>query len=201
MHDATKWNYNVGKAAWNIDVMAYKKIAKLEQKDQDKFISIMALNPHSKDKYVIWAKNILDNGFKNVDLEKTLTWLSPTLIKKVKINKYNPETPIVVMSDKQVGHSGLNKTITQQLTKSEYLRVYDIINNPDEIYYDYTRPQYEQIAFVKLIPNSNKCIKICVRFNQKSRIKNNTQIVNKVTTIGKVNQSDMNDKTKYKKIE
>jgi len=51
---------------------------------QDKFISDMALNPHNKDKYVIWAKNILDNGFKNADLEKTLTWLSPTLIKKVK---------------------------------------------------------------------------------------------------------------------
>lgn len=95
----------------------------------------------------------------------------------------------------------MNKNVKQTLTEPEYLQIYDIVNNPDEKYYDYTRPKYEQIAFVKLIPNSEMCIKVCVRFSQKSRIKGNKQIVNKVTTVDKVKHSNMNDKTKYKRIE
>lgn len=43
------------------------------------------------------------------------------------------------MSDKQVGHSGKNKVVKQALTDKEYLSIYDIVNNPDEKYYDYTR--------------------------------------------------------------
>ena len=122
-------------------------------------------------------------------------------MKRIKIDKYKPQTPIIVMSEKQVGHSGLNKLESQKLSVPEYLQVYDIINKPDEVYYDYTRPQYEQIAFVKLIPNSDKCIKICVRFNQKSRIKGSSQIVNKITTVGKVNYKQISKNKDYKKIE
>ena len=62
------WNYNVGKSAWNIDVLAYKKIAKLPQPVQDKFISDMALNPHSRDKYINWATKILNEGFTRICL-------------------------------------------------------------------------------------------------------------------------------------
>ena len=195
------WNYNVGKSAWNIDVLAYKEIAQLPTPIQDRFISDMAQNRHFKDRYVEWVNNILKNGTKNVELEKTLTWLSPSLIKELKKENYKIDSPIVVISDRRVGHSGMNKNKGQALSKTEYLQIYNIVNNPDEVYYDYTQgPDVKQIAFVKLIPNSDKCIKVCVRFNQKSRFKYRKQLVNQVTTVGKVNYDSLKDQKQFKKI-
>lgn len=195
------WSTNMGTHAWNIDVLAYSKIEKLPQELKDTFISQMAQNPHNKSRYVEWATNILNNGSKNVSLEKTLTWLPPELLKHLSRDNIRLKSPIVVINDKQVGHSGKNKNIKQALSHTEYLQVYDIVNKPDEIYYDYTRPEQEQIAFIRKIPDSEKCIKVCIRLSQKSRIKSNSNLINNVTTVGKVPYIDMQRGNKYKKIE
>jgi len=111
------------------------------------------------------------------------------------------KSPIIVIQDSQVGHSGINKNPKQALSKEEYLSIYDIVNNPDEIYEDYTNPKWKQIAFVRLIPDSELCIKICVRFNQKSKLKDRSYLISRVTTAGKVPYIDMEKGNKYKKIE
>ena len=59
----------------------------------------------------------------------------------------------------------------------------------------------EQIAFVRKIPDSNRCIKVCVRFNQKSRLKSNKYNINRVTTVGKVIYKQIANSKDYKKIE
>lgn len=177
------------------------KSKKLPQTVQDRFISEMAQNPHKKDAVSSWIKNIYNNGPKNVELEKVLTWLSPKLLKQINTGKTVINSPIVVMSDKQVGHSGKNKAVKQALSEKEYLDIYNIVNNPDEIYEDFTNKKWKQIAFIKVLKDGN-CIKVCVRFNQKSRIKDKGNLINRVTTVGKVNYKEcFTDKNLYKKIE
>lgn len=193
------WASNVGKSSWGIDVTAWNKVKDLDENMKYKFLSQMAANPHREKAYISWASKIMSDGFKNSELEKTLTWIKPELYGKIK-NNFDLETPIIVMQNNQIGHSGENKNEKQALSKEEYLKVYEIINNPDEVYYDYTRPKWKQIAFIKLLPN-DKCIKICVRLNQKSRLKDKDYLVSKITTIGKVNYESLQNKKDFKKIE
>jgi len=105
----------------------------------------------------------------------------------------------VVINNSQVGHSGKNKVDKQALSKEEYLQVYDIVNNPDEVYYDLTREK-AGLVFIRKIANG-KCIKVCTRLNQKSRNKNRKEPVIKVTTIGKVDYTNISKQKGYKKIE
>ena len=190
------WETNVGKSAWGIDVQAWNKVKDMPEQIKYDFLSKMASNPHRESAYKVWVEKLFSKDYKNTELEKTLTWITPKLYTKVK-----PQSPIIVIQDSQIGHSGINKNEKQALSKNEYLQVYDIINNPDERYEDFTYKDGKQIAFVRLIPNSKKCIKICVRFNQKSRYKNKDYLISRVTTIGKVNYQSFKNTKDYKKIE
>ncbi len=192
------WGTNLGVQAWGIDVQAWSKVEGLPEQIKYNFIAKMAENPYKKEAFIKWAENIFENGFKNTKLEKTLTWISPELFKKI---DNVPNSPIVVIQNNQIGHSGMNKNAKQMLTKEEYLRVYDIVNKPDEIYWDYTNSKWEQIAFVRKISNSDECIKVCVRFNQKSRSRDKNQMVSKVTTVGKIKYHNIANGKNYKKIE
>ncbi len=192
------WGTNLGVQAWGIDVQAWSKVEGLPEQIKYNFIAKMAENPYKKEAFIKWAENIFENGFKNTKLEKTLTWISPELFKKI---DNVPNSPIVVIQNNQIGHSGMNKNAKQMLTKEEYLRVYDIVNKPDEIYWDYTNSKWEQIAFVRRISNSDECIKVCVRFNQKSRSRDKNQMVSKVTTVGKIKYHNIANGKNYKKIE
>lgn len=199
------WNYNIGKSAWNIDVLAYKEIAQLPTPIQDRFISDMAQNRHFKDRFIIWANSIIENGDNKGFEEITLTWITPKQIKRIRKDGYKFNSPIVVIQDDQIPHSYHEKTPKQKLTQSEYLTMYDIINNYDELYYDITKyNEYSDsigLVYVRLIPNSDKCIKVCTRFNEITKIDNKNLPITRVTTVAKVLHSSLGVKTKYKKIE
>lgn len=192
------WETNIGKSAWGIDVQAWNKVKDMPEKIKYDFLSKMASNPHRETAYISWASQIFTNGFKDIPVEKTLTYLQPNLYEKL---KETLDSPIIVMQSNQIGHSGMNKENKQALSQAEYLKIYDYINNYDEVYYDYTRPKWKQIAFIKLISGSDKCIKICVRLSQKSKMKDKDYLVSKITTIGKVNYNSLNNKKDYKRIE
>lgn len=191
------WETNLGIKAWGIDVQAWNKVKDMPEKIKFDFIAQMASNPHRESSYINWASNIIDKGLKNTEVEKTISWINPRLYQKIK-NEIGLESPIIIIENSQVGHSGKNKVDKQALTETEYLELYNFINNYDEVYWDYTRPKWKQIAFVKLL-GDEKCIKICVRFNQKS--KRIDSLVSRVTTTGKVNYENFQNKTDYKKIE
>lgn len=193
------WETNLGIKAWGLDIQAWNKVKDMPETIKYKFISEMATNPHNQKAYISWAKRIMKSDY-SAATEKTLTWLTPHLYDKLKVNA-DIESPIVVMNKGQISHSFKNKNEKQMLSAKEYLNVYKIINNPDEIYFDYTNSKWTQIAFVRIIPNSEKCIKVCVRINQKSKSKDKNYLVSQITTIGKVNHYNLKEKKHYKKIE
>ena len=198
------WNYNVGKSAWNIDVLAYKEIAQLPTPIQDKFISDMAQNRHFRDRYIEWAKYLMNTGYTNVAKEElTLTWLTPKIINKIKNDGFDLNSPIVVMQNTQIEHSYNDKTPKQKLTESEYLQIYDIVNNPDEILYDFTKYNKHSkalgLAFIRFISNSEKCIRVSARLNEPSNTKGRIMPVVRITTVAKIKYASMGKF--FKKIE
>ena len=193
------WETNLGIKAWGIDVQAWNKVKDMPEKIKFNFIAKIASNPHRESSYINWATQIFNGELVKTEAEKTLTWLSPNLYQKIK-NDIDLESPIIVIQKKQIGHSGKNKVDKQALTEAEYLQIYNIINNYDEVYWDYTRPKWKQIAFIKLL-GEGKCIKICVRFNQSSKNKNIDYLVSRITTIGKVNYYNISHGKNFKKIE
>lgn len=195
------WETNIGKSAWGIDVVAWNKVKDMPEQIKYEFLSKMAANPHRESAYITWATSIFNKDYKKTIAEKTLTWIKPDLYSKLKSADYCPETPIIVMQNGQISHSGKNKIEKQALSRDEYLRIYNIINNPNEVYYDYTNSKYKQIAFVKLIQGSDKCIKICVRINQRSKDRLKNYPVSNITTIGKVDYHTIAKGERYKKIE
>lgn len=140
------WETNLGIKAWGLDIQAWNKVKDMPETIKYKFISEMATNPHNQKAYISWAKRIMKSDY-SAATEKTLTWLTPHLYDKLKVNA-DIESPIVVMNKGQISHSFKNKNEKQMLSAKEYLNVYKIINNPDEIYFDYTNSKWTQIAFV-----------------------------------------------------
>lgn len=191
------WSSNVGKNAWEIDVLAFNSIKDLPQKTKDKFISDMALNIHSQKVYSNFVKDVIKSGLKAKGLEQTVTWLQPQMLTKLNKEKVNINTPIVVMQDSRIGHIiGDVKTTKQKISDKQLEELYDIINNPDAIYLDYSKPDTTGIIYIRNL-DKNKCIKVCIKLN---KFKSKTP-VNYISTAGIVEINSLNNKKIYKKIE
>lgn len=188
------FSYDTAKASWGIDVQAWSKVENLPQKIKDSFISDMANNPHNKKVFDNMIEKLAKNGFKAQRIEKTLSWITPELFKK--LNEVEIKTPIVVFQDKRAGHIIGERA---KLSKDELKKIYDILNNPDNVYYDYTKGERgTNLAFTKDIPKTDTVTKVCVKLTKKSNISGD--VVNYVTTAGKVKKSEMKDTKSFKKI-
>ncbi len=187
------WGTNLGTKAWNLDVQAYKKIAKLPQNVQDKFISDMAQNVHTQDAFKNFVTKIVDNKLinKSAVKEVSVTWLAPFILNDLRKTKLVPKTPVVVFQDERIGH-----ILYRKVDLDELLELHEIINKPDEVYYDYTRQGSIGLAFIRFIDAEN-CIKVCVKLDKTKRKKD----VNYISTIGKMSSSHLGNTKMYKKIE
>lgn len=189
------WSSNVGKAAWNIDVLAFNAVKDLPEDVKFRFISQMAENVHSQKAFQNFVKNIISDGMKAKGLEKPLTWISPDMLNILNKNNVSIKTPVVVMQDDRVGHIMGSKVAKQKITEDQLYNIYDIINKPDAVYFDYTRQGSTGLVYIRNLENS-KCIKVCVKLNKtKSKVP-----VNYVSTAGIVDKSSLNNPL-YKKIE
>ncbi|MCD8024225.1 MAG: hypothetical protein LUE64_01680 [Candidatus Gastranaerophilales bacterium] len=188
------WGTNLGIKAWGIDVQAWNKVENMPDSIKYQFISKMAENPHNKAVFENMIEKLVANGFKAQKIEKTLCWITPELFKK--LDEVKIKNPIVVFQEQKAGHIIGER---QKLSKDELKGIYEILNKPDGIYYDYTSGNETNLAFTKDIPKSDECIKVCVKLTKKSKISGDT--VNYVTTAGKVKKTEMNDKRHFKKIE
>lgn len=189
------WSSNVGKAAWNIDVLAFNAVKDLPDNVKYRFISEMANNIHSQKVFQNWIKDILKDGMKAKGIEKPLTWISPEMLNILQKNKVSIKTPVVVMQDDRVGHIIGSKVTKQKISEDQLYNLYDVINNPDAVYFDYTRQGSVGLVYTRDLENS-KCIKVCVKLNKtKSSVP-----VNYVSTAGIVDKSSLNNSL-YKKIE
>ena len=157
----------------------------------------MAQNTLSETVFKNFVKNNIKSGFMSKGLECTVTWIMPEMLKTLEKENINIKTPIVVLQDDRIGHIiGSAKVEKQKLSQDELLSLYEIINNPDERYYDYTRTNVTGLVYTRNIKNTEKCIKVCVKLNTyKSKIP-----VNYISTAGIVNKSSFNNGL-YKKIE
>lgn len=189
------WSYNVGQAAWNIDVLAFNAVKDLPENVKYQFISEMANNIHSQKAYQNFVKNILADGMKPKGLEQTLTWITPDMLNILNKNKVSIKTPVVVMQDDRVGHIIGSKVTKQKISEEQLYALYDVINNPDSVYFDYTRQGSIGLVYTRDLENT-KCIKVCIKLNKtKSSVP-----VNYISTAGIVDKSSLKTSL-YKKIE
>lgn len=189
------WSSNVGKAAWNIDVLAFNSVKDLPQNVKDRFISEMAENIHTKKAYQNFVKNILADGMKSKGLEQPLTWIAPDMLNILNKNKVSINTPVVVMQDDRIGHIIGSKVAKQKISEEQLYNLYDIINNPDAVYFDYTKSNTTGLVYIRNIDDT-KCLKVCVKLN---KFKSKTP-VNYISTAGIVDKTKLNSPL-YRKIE
>lgn len=188
------WSVNLGTHAWGIDVQAWNKIENLSEDLKYSFISKMAQNPHNEQVFKNLIDEVVKNNFKAKNIEKPLTWISADLFKK--INEIEVKNPIIVFQDDRVGHIIGARA---KLSADKLKEAYSIINNPDEIYFDYTTQGKVGLVYIRIIKNSDECYKVCVKLAQKH--KKTKEEVNYISTMAKVKQLEMQDKKIYKKIE
>ena len=119
-----------------MDVLAYSKIQNLPQSVKDKFISDMAQNVHTQNNFKDFVTKIVDNKLinKSAIKEVPITWIAPNILNKLSKTSLAPKTPVIVFQDERIGH-----ILDRKVSLNELLGIYDIINRPDEVYYDYTR--------------------------------------------------------------
>ena len=194
------WSYNVGTHAWNIDVQAWNKVKDMPTEVKDRFISEMAQNPHRG----IYVENFIEHCFKhNLKLprteEITLTWILPNILKALQKENIQPRTPIVGLPSTKIYHAQRpTKNPAQKLTKPEYLKIYDYVNNADEIFIDM---QEKKLIYVKFTKDKDtfrerNCILIPVKLNQAYPQPNFAANAEKVNY-----KEALSDKNRYKKIE
>ena len=190
------WSTNPGKCAWGLDVQAYSKIKDLPQNLKDTFISEMAQNLHNSDVCNTFISNVIKSGFKTRGIEKTVTWINPDILNALHQDNIKPQTPIIVLQDNRIGHIiGNVKIEKQKLSDGEMFDIYNIINNPDEVYIDYTSKNATGLIYIKNIEN-NKCIKVCTKLNKLNKQKP----VNYIATASIVNRNSCKNIKMYKKI-
>lgn len=194
------WNYNVGKSAWNLDVLAYKEIAQLPTPIQNSFISDMAQNRHRKDEIERFIQYNYYNNLKLKILEqKVLTWLSPVVLKALKEENIDVKTPIATLPSTKIYHAlRPTKTEGQLLSKPQYLRIYDYVNNSDKVFIDKKEKKLLYVFFLaeKDIIDGRDCIIIPLKLNQARPTPNfaaNAEMVKY--------KDALSDKNRYKKIE
>lgn len=187
------WNTNLGEKAYNMDVLAYSKIQNLPQPVKDKFISDMAQNVHTQNNFKDFVTKIVDNKLinKSAIKEVPITWIAPNILNKLAKTNFAPKTPVIVFQDERIGH-----ILDRKVALNELLGIYDIINRPDEVYYDYTRQGNVGLAFIRFLDNET-ILKVCVKLDKSKRKK----LINYISTVGKVPKSELSNKKMYKKIE
>lgn len=194
------WSSNVGKAGWDIDVLAYNAVLDLPQDVKDKFISDMAQNLHSQKSYENFISGVIKNGLKAKGIEKTLTWINPKTLSVLQKENISLKTPVVVMQDNRAGHIiGDVKVEKQRISEKQLKKLYDIINAPDEIYLD---TKDNSLIFIKKLPkneveDSRNWLKVSVKLDRKKK----GSPVNYVSTASRINSATITKNKIYKKIE
>lgn len=191
------WSSNVGKAAWDIDVLAFNTVKDMPEDIKNRFISEMAQNTLNEKVYKNFVSSVIKNGLKAKGIEKTVTWLQPVMLNKLNQEKIKINTPIVVIQDSRIGHIiGDVKTEKQKISEEQLKNLYKIINNPDAVYFDFSKPDTKGLIYIKNL-DTNKCLKVCVKLNKfKSKVP-----VNYISTASIVDKNSMKNTKIYKKIE
>ena len=83
----------------------------------------MASNQHNKKAFENFVNNAVKNNMLTKGTEITLTWLAPDLLKILEKDGYMPQTPVVVIQDKKIGHLIGDR---DKITKKQLCNIYNI---------------------------------------------------------------------------
>lgn len=187
------WSSNTGKAAWNIDVLAFNEVKDMPQEIKNKFISEMAQNTLNERVYKNFVKNTIKNDLKPKGLETTLTWLQPVMLNKLAKENIKINTPVVVMQDSRIRHIiGEVKTEKQKLSEEQLLDLYEIINNPDAVYLN---DLDKTLLYIKYLDKNTNCLKVVVKISASK----NDKPINYIIDAKRIKRQDL-IKPDYKKI-
>ena len=195
------WETNVGKSAWGIDVQAWNKVKDMDEKIKYKFISKMAENPYRKEVVQNYIEKSINKEYRNIAQEITISWFTPQIVKALIENRTEPITPIISMKLGKTTHTLRTGKIErgQALSIEQTKKIYDYINNPDEIYID---TQDFALIYVKYLQNDEiidgrNIIKIPIKINNTNR----KLPVNYISTLSRIKSSELKSNKRYKKIE
>lgn len=181
------WSYNVGKAAWNIDVLAYEKIKNLSPEIKAKFISEMAQNVPRKQAFAGLIDSTIQNSFKPKGIEQSIGWMNPDTLSYLDKNDLMPQTPVIVMQDKRIGHI-LGDRKKQDIPVEELKKASEIISNPDAVYFDKRSKSDPTLLYIKKL-NDKEILKFVVKVNRK----NKSIPVNYASTAGIIKPENLRD--------
>ncbi len=195
------WETNIGKSAWNIDVLAWNKVKDMPDKIKYDFISKMASNIH-KEKVVEY---VIEAGLKHFTKpeggKSAVTWLKPVVVQALLKNKAVFQTPIINITEGDISHIlRSRKNPKQILTESQVRNFYKYINNPDEIWLD---TKDNSLNYIINLPkdeiiDGRDVIKVNIKIDNSNK---NTP-VNYIGSAGRVERKhEMTDKNRYIKIE
>lgn len=192
------WSYNPGTAAYNIDVLAYNSVKDMSQPIKDKFISEMAQNPHKKESYEIFMKNLLKKDYKAAGVEKVVSWISPDVLSFLGKENLIPQTPVIVCQQKTT-HFLVTKQAEQVITAQQMTKLYEIINNPDGVYLDTKNDAliYTRILKDNDVQDGRDCLKIAIKLNKTKK----GVPVNYIATPARVKLETITKNPQYKKAE
>lgn len=194
------WSSSVGKAAWNIDVLAYNASLDMPQSFKDKFISDMAQNPLKKKVFENFITKINMAEYKVKGLEVAAGWMSPNITRFLSEAQKAPASPVVVFGDDRAIHSKRTaKNTAQVLTSKQRKEIANIFTDNDGVYWDETQKE-QRLLYIKHFekPDSDgkEAIKVIVHPNYLKK----SRKLNYIITVGRIKKSDLKN-PQIKKIE
>lgn len=196
------WETNLGIKAWGLDIQAWNKVKDMPDTIKYKFISEMATNPHKKHEIAHIIKETLRREqLKSRGEEATLSWFTPKILENLKKENIDLQSPIITFEDRQVRHSlGKRKVNKQKLEKNQFVKIYDYIKKPDEIFIDIVEKTVNYVIFLPKDKIINECD--CINIPVKINIDSKKRPINFIGTTQRVKYSTVFlNKKRYKKVE
>lgn len=186
------WSYNPG-AAWQLDVTAYEKSLELPPNIRQKFIGEMARATIHQEMFPSWVDGIVAKktakGF-----AVTAGWMDSEVLKGLDEKGIKPETPVIIVTDKQVIHMSLSKEELIALSREELKAIPGYLANPEAVLWDKQKQNILYIVSSSTDDRKNKIV-VEINFNIKKIGK-----VNPIITSGKVQLDTLEDTNRYEII-
>lgn len=194
------WSSNAGKAAWNLDVLAYDAVEGLSQELKDKFISEMAQNPIKNKVFSNFITSVQKDDYVSKGIECTAGWMTPDTIAYLNNIDRTPSTPVIALGDDKALHLSRDaKKANQKLTSQQLDNLSKIIQANDGVYWDETGKD-GRILYIKYLDEPDGDGKDCIKVVVHPDFVKKKKVVNYIITSGRIKKTDLINK-KIKKIE
>jgi hypothetical protein len=182
------WDYNQGKTAIFLDILAYQKLQDLPSEVQTLFINEMASSDIYEKAFPSWVDGVLKDPQPRGQ-SIAIGWMDNNVLKYLERENFQPETPVIGATSRGIKHIE-NKIRTGEISLQEIRNIPQFIRNPEVILYDSDDP-----ALLYVISTDDKKLKSVVRINRPIK----RERINWIATTSKVSTRDLKH-SRYKII-